>query len=135
MLYIIRASNTKEHDMDINFKDVWEAYQSSWNVTSVSEKLAQFEQAMDKNAIYQDPLAKTKNWDELVAYMIDFHQQVPDSKFTTTYFQAHNNQSIATWDMTLADGTVAIQGISHGIYNSVGKLVSMSAFYELPPKK
>ncbi len=120
--------------MSINYKDIWETYQSSWNVTSVSEKLARFEQAMDNNAIYQDPLAKTKTWDELVAYMSDFHQQVPDSNFTTTYFQAHNNQSIATWDMTLADGTVAIQGISHCAYNDAGKLVSMSGFYELPPK-
>ena len=59
--------------MSINYKDIWETYQSSWNVTSASEKLARFEQTMDKNTVYQDPFAQTKTWDELVAYMSDFH--------------------------------------------------------------
>ncbi len=120
--------------MSINYKDIWETYQSSWKVETTDEKLAIFEKVLDKNAIYQDPLAKTTSWDELVAYMLDFHQQVPGGHFITTFFQAHNNQSVAHWDMALADGKVVNEGISYCTYNDSGKLTSMTGFFTIPPK-
>ena len=43
---------------------------------------------------------------------------------------AHNDKSIAKWDMCDGDGKVLMEGISYGEYNESGKLVSMTGFYE-----
>lgn len=118
--------------MSINYKDIWETYQSSWKVETTDEKLAIFEKVLDKNAVYQDPLAKTTSWNELVAYMLEFHKQIPGGHFITTYFQAHSNQSVAKWNMVAGDGTVVGEGISYVTYSDTGKLTSMTGFFDVP---
>jgi len=118
--------------MSINYKDIWETYALSWKVKTADEKLAIFEKVLDKNAVYQDPLAKTTSWNELVAYMLEFHKQIPGGHFITTYFQAHSNQSVAKWNMVAGDGTVVGEGISYVTYSDTGKLTSMTGFFDVP---
>lgn len=117
-----------------NIKETWETYQASWKVEKADEKIAVFEKVLAKDAIYQDPFTKTKSWDDLLAYMLDFHKQVPGGHFITTFFQEHNNQSVAKWDMALADGTIVNEGISYCTYNDDGKLTSMTGFFTIPEK-
>ncbi|MEM7344846.1 MAG: nuclear transport factor 2 family protein [Chloroflexota bacterium] len=118
--------------MNTNFKETWETYVSSWKVETAAEKRAIFEKALAPNCHYQYPLASTTNWDELVAYMLDFHQQIPGGHFVTTYFAHHNDKSIATWQMKSGDNIVLGNGISYGEYNVQGVLTSMIGFFEVP---
>ena len=69
-------------------------------------------------------------WDELINYMLDFHKQVPGGHFVTNYFLAHNDQSIAKWEMKNGEAQVIGEGISYGKYNKNGKLISMTGFFE-----
>lgn len=118
--------------MNDKYQDIWETYTSSWKVVSKEEKQKIYNECLDEGCEYSDPLVKTKGWDELVNYMLEFHKQVPGGHFKTYYFLAHNNQSVAKWNMLNGDGDVIGKGNSYGRYNDVGKLISMTGFYELP---
>jgi hypothetical protein len=52
--------------------------------------------------------------------------------FVTTYFMAHNNKSIAKWEMKNGEDAVLDDGIAYGEYNEEGKLTSITNFYETP---
>ncbi len=118
--------------MTNKFEAIWESYTSSWKSNTADDKRAIFERCLDKECVYNDPLVKTQGWDALVAYMLDFHQQIPGGHFETVYFLAHNNQSIARWHMKNADNEIVGEGISYGQYNSEGKLKKMTGFFDTP---
>lgn len=118
--------------MNNDFEKTWETYTSSWKAETSDSKRAIFGECLDTECAYYDPLIKTIGWDELVAYMLDFHQQIPGGYFVTNYFLAHNNQSIAKWEMKNGENAVIGEGISYGKYNENGKLVSMTGFFETP---
>lgn len=118
--------------MTNDFENTWETYTSSWKANSEDKKRAIFEQCLDVNCEYTDPLAKTTSLDDLLDYMVDFHAQVPGGYFVTKRFMAHNDQSIAEWDMKNGDNVVIGVGISYGKYNKSGKLISMTGFFETP---
>lgn len=119
--------------MKQNFEETWKTYTVSWKAESTAEKRELFKKSLDIACQYNDPLVKTKGWDELDAVMLDFHRQVPGGYFVTTYFQAHSGKSIAKWEMRNGENVVLGDGISYGEYNENGILVSMTGFFE-PPK-
>ncbi len=118
--------------MSNNFETIWETYTSSWKAESAVEKQRIFEESLIRECLYHDPLIKTKDWDSLIEYMLDFHQQIPGGHFVTNYFLAHHNQSIAKWDMKNGDNVIVGTGISYGKYNENGKLEAMTGFFETP---
>ncbi|MBL4852358.1 MAG: nuclear transport factor 2 family protein [Gammaproteobacteria bacterium] len=118
--------------MSNKFEATWEAYTSSWKAESVDDKRIIFGQCLDLACVYNDPIIKTKGWDALLEYMIDFHKQIPGGHFVTKYFLAHSNKSISKWDMKNGDNTLLGEGISYSEYNKAGKLVSMTGFFETP---
>jgi len=121
-----------ENQMINNLESTWETYTSSWKAETSEKKRAIFEECLDPKCEYNDPHEKTKSWDELVDYMLGFHEQVPGGHFVTKYFMAHNNQSIAKWDMKNGEHIVIGEGISYGKYHENGKLISMTGFFETP---
>lgn len=114
-----------------SFRTTWDTYTSSWKAEGDAAIASLLEDTVRGDAIYTDPLARTTSRDELVAYMLEFQKLFPGGYFRTTYFLAHNNRSIARWEMMIGD-TVASEGISYGEYDAEGKLVSMTGFYETP---
>ena len=118
--------------MSDNFRETWEKYSSAWKVESAEEKREIIETCSDPKCQYTDPLIKTTGWDDIVDYMLDFHQQIPGGHFVTTYFLSHSNKSIAKWEMRNAENIVLGDGISYGEYNDNGHLVSMTGFFETP---
>ena len=118
--------------MSNKFNETWELYTSSWKTETSEDKRAIFAKCLDAACVYNDPLIRTKGWDELLKYMLDFHKQIPGGHFVTKYFLAHSNKSIAKWDMKNGDSTILGEGISYGEYNNEGRLVSMTGFFETP---
>ena len=118
--------------MEKNFEEIWETYVASWKAESAEEKHDLLNKVMDSSNQYHDPAIQTKGHDELVNYMMDFHQQVPGGHFVTTYFLAHGNKSIARWDMKTGDNQTIGEGISYAEYNENGMLISETGFFELP---
>lgn len=115
-----------------DYQKIWETYVCAWKAESATDKRALFKDSLDIACEYTDPLMQTKGWDELLAYMLDFHKQIPGGYFLTHYFLAHHSQSIAKWHMKNAEHNVLGEGISYGKYNAHGKLVVMTGFFATP---
>lgn len=118
--------------MTIQHQTQWELYATAWKVKTEAEKHTLFEQSLARECIYRDPLTVAKGWDALTAYMLEFHTMIPGGHFVTREFKAHNDRSIAEWNMCAGDGSVVGVGISYGEYNSAGKLTSMTGFFDVP---
>jgi SnoaL-like domain len=115
-------------------RTTWETYANAWQVSTAQEKAHAIQQSVAPGCVYQDPLTIAKGHDELIAYMLAFHQQVPGGHFVTTYFLAHHDVSIVKWNMVSGDGAVIGDGVSYGRYNEQGALVAMTGFFETPPQ-
>lgn len=115
-----------------NHQQTWEIYVASWKAETAAEKRQLFEKCLTPDNQYNDPLTTTQGWDELANYMLDFHKQIPGGHFVTTYFLAHSDKSIAQWEMRRANEEVLGEGISYAEYNTEGKLVSETGFFEPP---
>jgi hypothetical protein len=113
-------------------RDVWESYTESWRVASVAEKRRLYETCLSPACIYTDPTTVAAGWDQLEAYMVGFHAQVPGGHFVTDVFFAHHGCSIARWRMLGADGAQLGEGTSYGEYDAEGKLVVMTGFFAVP---
>lgn len=118
--------------MSSNFEKTWEIYVASWKVETAEEKISLFKQCMSPISQYNDPMIKTEGYDELVKYMLEFHQQIPGGHFVTTYFLAHSDKSIARWQMRNGDNEILGDGISYAEYDEDGMLTSETGFFELP---
>lgn len=110
---------------------VWETYASAWKAEGAAAKRAALAQSVAIDAVYRDPLAECRGHEALIAYMLEFHRQVPGGHFVTTYFLAHHGRSIVRWTMHNRDGETIGDGISYGEYGSDGFLVAMSGFFDV----
>ena len=119
---------TKTND----YRSTWDTYTSSWKAATREEKTSLLGDSVRKDATYTDPLAQVSTREDLIGYMLEFHKQVPGGHFRTKSFLAHNNKSIAEWDMVAGDETVIGEGISYGEYDDQGRLTSMTGFFETP---
>jgi hypothetical protein len=126
------AIKSKEHTMTDPYNEIWEIYTASWKVTTAEEKLALFNQSLVSKCTYTDPTVQTQGWDELAAYMLEFHKQIAGGHFVTNYFLAHHNCSISKWEMRNADNIVLGDGISYGQYDKNNRLLTMTGFFETP---
>jgi hypothetical protein len=115
-----------------NTRKTWETYAGAWKAASPEAKATALRTSVDATCIYRDPLARTHGHADLIRYMLDFHTQVPGGHFVTTYFQAHNQRSVAKWNMVDASGNVIGDGVSFGEYNEAGMLTTMTGFFEPP---
>lgn len=113
-------------------RTTWEGYVESWRATSMQEKRRLFEQCLSPNCVYIDPLARTRGWDELAAYMTEFHRQVPGGHFVTEQFITHHGKAMARWQMLNGDGVAMGEGVSYAEYDEAGRLTTMAAFFETP---
>lgn len=117
---------------DMEHENVWETYVRSWKVATVKEKRALLEASLSPEFVYQDPLARAEGWDQLVTYMLGFHEQVPGGHFVTQQFMSNGDRSVARWEMKGADGAVLGDGIGYAEYGADGKVLKLMNFFETP---
>lgn len=118
--------------MNRDLRTVWETYVGCWKAETAAEKRAAFASCLARACVYTDPLMQTNGWDELLAYMLSFREQVPGGHFVTEYFLAHHGRSIARWKMLNAYGQPIGEGTSYGEYDEQGRLAAMTGFFETP---
>lgn len=105
--------------MSNSFEKTWETYVASWKAPTPEAKQRLFEQALARDCCYTDPLTQAKGWAPLIAYIAEFHRQVPGGHFVTKRFIVHHDRSVAYWDMCNAAGEVLGDGVSFGEYDEV----------------
>ena len=103
-----------------------------WKLEGERAKKQACETALADSCVYTDPDTQRHGWDELVDYMLEFHDQVPGGHFVTTEFRTHRDRSIAIWNMVGGDGTVLGNGVSYGEYDEQGKVKTMTGFFDTP---
>jgi hypothetical protein len=118
--------------MSASKQAIWENYASAWKEATARGKADALRQSVASACVYTDPATIARGHEELIAYMLAFHLQVPGGHFVTTYFLAHHDVSVAKWNMVSGDGTVIGDGVSYGQYNEQGMLVAMTGFFEAP---
>ena len=117
-----------------NKRTAWEAYTKAWKEASAEGKRAALRVSVDSACVYRDPLVRADGTDALIEYMMEFHRQIPGGHFETTYFLSHHDRSVARWNMRNGQGLVVGEGISFGEYDARGALVTMTGFFETPPR-
>ncbi len=113
-------------------KTTWLTYAASWKAETAAEKRALYERSLMPDCVYRDPLMEARGWDELLAYMEDFHRQIPGGHFVTTRFEYHHGRCLAHWEMRDGAGELRGVGISHGEFGDGGRLKAMTGFFEVP---
>ena len=117
--------------MDSNsHRDNWDAYTKSWSVADTSKRLQLFEQCLNADCVYTDPLMQTTGYEQLSGYMSELHKNVPGVAFVTTDFKGHHDRSLTHWNMVDAKGNVLSQGTSYAMYGTDGRLTQMTGFFE-----
>lgn len=69
----------------------WETYVASWNAPARKDKYVLLQNSLAVGCAYTDPLAQTRNWEQLMG-----------------------------------------EGVGYGEYDSDGKLISISNFFQVP---
>lgn len=110
-------------------REAWETYTQSWKTPLAADKRALLEQAVVSECVYTDPLSQRTGWDDLIAYMLEFHAQTPGGYFHTVEFLTHNQRSIARWEMRDGSERVLGHGMSYAEYDVEGKLTAMTGFF------
>jgi hypothetical protein len=118
--------------VNANPREAWEHYVASWKAESIQDKRALFERCLAPECVYTDPLTRAEGYDELLAYMANFHRQVPGGHFVTLEFVFHHGRSMAKWQMVSAGGSVIGDGVSYGEYDDTNRLIVMTGFFETP---
>ncbi|GAB0115059.1 hypothetical protein AcidC75_25830 [Acidisoma sp. C75] len=116
--------------MTDHFEKTWNTYVSAWGAGGVEAKRALMAECLAPDCAYNDPLTRRTGHEDLLAYMLELHEQQPGAHFRVKHFRAHNNQSIACWDLLAADGAFVTDGISYGRYNADGMLDRMTGFFD-----
>lgn len=111
---------------------VWDAYTKSWQTGSAQTRRALFERSLSPGCVYTDPLTQASGYDELEAYMEEFHRQVPGGHFLTQAFTAHHDRALIRWTMVDGDGQQIGEGSSYGEFGPDGRLTGMSGFFDVP---
>ena len=121
-----------EDPMNDEHRKTWETYVASWKAASIAEKRGLFERCLVRECVYTDPLTRAAGWDELLAYMVEFHRQVPGGHFVTEQFIAHHGKSMAKWTMRNGQSVVMGEGVSYAEYDEAFRLTAMTGFFETP---
>jgi hypothetical protein len=115
-----------------SYRNTWETYTRSWSETDASKQLQLFEQCLNPNCVYTDPLIQATGYVQLSGYMLELHKNVPGVRFVTTDFKHHHDHSLTHWNMVNSSGNILSQGASYGLYGTDGRLIQMTGFYEAP---
>lgn len=115
-----------------SYQNIWETYTQSWSEIDASKRLQLFEQSLNPDCVYTDPLIQTTGYDQLSGYMAELHKNVPGVRFVTTDFKSHHDHSLTHWNMVDGNGNILSQGASYGLYGADGRLLQMTGFFELP---
>lgn len=113
-------------------KNTWETYTKSWSVADPSTRLQLFEQCLNPDCVYTDPLMQATGYGQLSGYMSELHKNVPGVAFVTTDFKSHHDRSLTHWNMVDGKGNILSQGASYGMYGTDGRLMQMTGFFEPP---
>lgn len=113
-------------------KNTWETYTKSWSLADPSKRSQLFEQCLNPNCVYTDPLMQATGYSQLSGYMSELHKNVPGVAFVTTDFKSHHDRSLTHWNMVDGKGNILSQGVSYGLYGTDGRLMQMTGFFEPP---
>ena len=106
----------------------WNTYSASWSQPE-AERNAVLATLATSDVTYTDPTVALSGPEAFSAYMGEFQQQFPGTRFEIIDVHEHHEQSLANWKLvTDADETVML-GTSHARLSPDGKFRSFTGFF------
>lgn len=116
---------------DTQHRDTWATYQAAWGDVGAEERLELLSRSVSDDCVYSDPVGRTADRDELIAYIEQFRKTMQAPSFRNHKFLDHHDQAMAEW--TLYDGEAeAQQGSSYARFAPDGRLSVIAGFFEMP---
>lgn len=113
-------------------KNTWETYTKSWSETDTPKRLELFEQCLNPDCVYTDPIIQATGYEQLSGYMSELQKNVRGVSFVTTDFKSHHDRSLTHWNMVDGNGNTLAQGTSYGMYGAYGRLKQMTGSMSNP---
>jgi hypothetical protein len=115
--------------------EVMETYVALWKSTDDAERRRLAEQALTEDGVMIYPGVQARGWDDIAAAIGGVYQQFPGARIVSTSgIEQHDGWLRATWRMTLADGTVLLDGVDVAELGEDGRFCRVIGFHDpLPP--
>ena len=115
--------------------EILTAYCASWNEKDEAARNALLDKSWGDAGVYEDPTGVVPaGRAALHAHIAGFHQAYPDAKIVpTSKADEHHGKIHFTWQMTMPDGSVAIDGRDFGELDATGRIAHIVGFFGPPP--
>ncbi len=115
---------------------VMEAYVAMWNATDEEERRRLAEEALTEGAAVIYPTVVAHGRAETVTAIGHFQERVPGARFiATSVVEQHHGWLRTSWDMTVPDGTVRMQGEDVAEESQDGRLSRVIGFHNPLPER
>ncbi len=111
------------------------AYCAAWNEKNEAARSSLLEQSWGDKGVYEDPIGVAPAGREgLHGHIGNFHQGYPGAKIVkTSKVDEHHGKIHFTWQLVMADGSVAIDGRDFGELDAAGRIAHIVGFFGPPP--
>lgn len=109
-------------------KENWDRYSASWSQPEAVRGAVLADLAMP-DVTYTDPVVELSGPDAFSAYMGEFQQQFPGTRFEIIDVREHHQQSLANWKLIDSAGDVVMLGTSHARLAPDGRFRSFTGFF------
>lgn len=109
-------------------KQNWDRYSASWSQTESLRDAALAELTTD-DVTYTDPAIDLSGREAFSAYMGNFQQQFPGTRFEIIDVREHHGQTLASWKLIDDSGAVHMLGTSHARLTEEGRFRSFTGFF------
>ena len=110
-------------------RENWDRYSASWSQPDKAERNAVLADLTMPDVTYTDPAIALSGPEEFSAYMAEFQQQFPETRFAIIDVREHHEQSLANWKLVDSKGDVVMLGTSHARLAPDGKFRSLTGFF------
>lgn len=116
--------------------ELLEAYLDLWHATDEGTRAELLERVFTPDGRHVDPHADARGHDGLAEMLAGVHAAYPGFRIErTSGIDQHNDQVRFTWDLTLPDGTVLVQGTDVAELAPDGRLARVVGFWgDLPAR-
>jgi hypothetical protein len=105
-------------------------YCKAWGKPDHELRRSMLDSIMESSARYTDPKVDFISVAELSNHIGQVHSKWPGAKIVrTSGLDFHHNVARFAWQLVLADGTVAVEGINFAEFSSMGKISRIISFF------
>jgi hypothetical protein len=113
-----------------DIQNKWEAYTEAWSNVNDAKREELTKLCLAEDVSYSNTQIEGTGRSGLVAAMVDFQKQFPNSHFELEKTTIHHDQLLGAWTLIAQDGSKILVGHNYFRVGGVeGKIVHMTGFF------